>query len=533
MVPLKQVTPNAQKVKEDAARVVEEEIIDYYLEIDDEGKFLHPPSTDDELWEFVAYAFRVKVPRKAIEPHHKSPFSFIADLFFERVKNALGFANRNGGKTLNVAVLNMLDMLFKPGCEVASAGAVLDQASKCYRYFCSFQKYAWFTRFCENYKAKTKKDFISKCIQSWTKFATDSVMEILTGTEKGLRSPHPHKARLDEIDLMTWDLIQTGFSMARSSEVNGVTIRGQNVFTSTRQYQHGVMQRLLDEADAKGIAVYEWNVWEILEKCNRRCINDPEYGSCPIYKFCKGKAHHCEGYYSIDDFIDKVRAIDRETLDVEWLNLRPSRHKLVYHRFDNTKHILNPDKLAQLTGFSYVHPTWYRIAGVDFGSSPGHPFVYLKVAEIPNGVGWLAFYEYVAEQRLMRDHAENIKRSPHFMGGEKIYADWNAQDRLELKSHGIRTKQAVKDVNMGINYINELLSGYLPSETPKLYIWHSCTNLIQEFGTYSWPSHAGRVDRSGTPLKGNDHCLDALRYALYSDRSVPRFKYRFRNIPGV
>jgi hypothetical protein len=530
---------------------VRDQILDYYTAIDPTGKFLHPPGHDvkslpandpkriqvenDELHEFIDLAFDVVIPRKVVDPGHKSPFEFVADLFFERVKNAIAFANRSGGKTSNVAVLNFVDMFFKPGCEVASAGAVLDQANKVFRYFISFTRKPWFRRFQERYKQTTGKDFVRKNLQSWTSFANGSLQEVITGSEKGLRSPHPHKARLDEIDLLPWSSIQTALSMTRSTKEshNSKGIRGQNVFTSTRQNTKGSMQKLLDEANNKGIEIYEWNVWEILEKCTRRCVNDPEFGSCPIYEYCKGKAHHCAGFYAIDDFIDKVRIIDRVTWETEWLNLRPAKHKLVYYDFDNTRHIMTPERLRRMTGVSAPSPYWWVSCGLDFGAGPGHPFVYLKFCQLPGGQ-WLCFYEYYAEQRLLRDHATVIKTSPMYRPGEFIFADWAAQDRMELKQLGVSTKQAVKDVNTGIDYCRMLFSGFPPTFEPQLYVWYECTNLLGELGSYSWPTKMnGEVDKTGLPLKMNDHGPDAMRYALFSQKKAGSAKYTARTIPGI
>ena len=164
--------------------------------------------------------------------------------------------------TLNVAILNFLDLFFKPGCEIASAGATLDQASRCYSYFEDFLTRPWFERFTDRYKKKVGHDFVIRTIQKETLFHTGSKLEILTGSEKGLRGPHPHKARLDEIDEMEWSLIQTALSMTRSAD----GIKSQNVFTSTRQKEHGPMQKLLDEAKGKGIEIYEWNIWEAVQE---------------------------------------------------------------------------------------------------------------------------------------------------------------------------------------------------------------------------------------------------------------------------
>lgn len=435
-----------------------------------------------------------------------------------------------------VAILNHLDMFFKPGCEVASAGAVLDQANKCYKYFWQFCELPRFVQFCEDYQERTGRKFLQKMIQSNTRFATGSEQEILTGTEKGLRSPHPHKARIDEIDLMPWELLQTGMSMARSGiDRHQHIIRGQNVFTSTRQLVQGTMQRLLDEAADKGFEVYEWNIWETVGKCDRRCENDPKHGTCPIYVFCKGQAHHGTGWYQIDDFIDKVRVLDKITFETEWLNTRPAKHKLVFDVFDNSTHIMTPGRLGKMFGVNYPLPDWYRIAGLDFGASPGHPFVYLKLCFLPNGA-WLVFFEYFREQALLRDHADVIKGSPYYLPGEFIYADWDRQDRMELRALGVRTRPAEKSVIVGLDFVKTLLSGtpFGDEINTQLYVWYECIELITQLGMYSWPMlPGGRIDRSGLPVKQHDDGPDALRYALFSHRRKTGRSYRGRKMTGI
>ncbi len=149
----------------------------------------------------------------------------------------------------------------------------------------------------------------------------------------------------------------------------------------------------------------------------------------------------------------------------------------------------------------------------------------------------MVFFEYVAEQRLIRDHANAIKRSPFYYPGETIFADWDAQDRLELQDVGVRTRAAIKGadtVSMGIDHVKSLLNGFPPSEEPMLYVWYDCPMTIKEFGVYQWPTRSdGRVDRTGQPLKEHDHCMDATRYALYSIRREGRQRYFARKITGI
>jgi phage terminase large subunit len=69
-----------------------------------------------------------------------------------------------------------------------------------------------------------------------------------------------------------------------------------------------------------------------------------------------------------------------------------------------------------------------------------------------------------------------------------------------LEARGIRVRKAVNDVKIGIATVTSML--------PSLTVDPSCTNLIDEFETYSYGTR--RVDDN--PVKENDHALDALRY---------------------
>jgi len=52
----------------------------------------------DGLWEYIHDNFGIAIPRKAVCPHHDAPFDFVADVFFQKVQNAIALANRTGGK---------------------------------------------------------------------------------------------------------------------------------------------------------------------------------------------------------------------------------------------------------------------------------------------------------------------------------------------------------------------------------------------------------------------------------------------------
>ncbi|MBW8001744.1 MAG: hypothetical protein FVQ80_06940 [Planctomycetes bacterium] len=459
---------------------------------------------------------------------HCSPFDLVADMFFEEVRNVIVFANRTGGKTTNVAVLNHLDMAFKGGCEVASAGAIKEQANKVYKYFLGFHKNSTLSSLYERIPTKSK-----------TIYTNHSEQEVITGTVTGLNSPHPQKVRLDEVELIEWDVIQEAHSMSMSKE--GIT--GQNLFLSTRKYDSGTFQRLLEEADDTGMVVYSWCIWEILEKCTFDCKEKTE-DECPVWGkpvVCRGMAHSCTGYYKIEDFIDKVRMLNKDVLDAQWFNKKPSTEFLVYGKNWNKGVHYVPD--VQSIDFSEHTIT---MSSVDFGSSPGHPFVYQKaivdfadvvraieevdetVEELKFKLKFAIYYEYRSASSTMANHSQMIKNSPDYKKGEIIFADPSAkQARIDLDMiYNIETYSAVNALEDGIDVVRAhldtyfdygdgakeksyyyIIDRYLDSDLPGTEI---------EFEKYKYPRGIDGKPIRRKPIPMDDHGLDCSRYIIQS-----------------
>jgi len=508
---------------------------------------------DEVLWWYMWEFLEFKIPRvpvcslynseyNSFDFPHRAPFDYVKDMFFERTRNSVAFANRTGGKTRNVAILNHLDMAFKPGCEVASAGSTLDQAGKVYRYFTGFHKHDQI------------KGLLSKIpTKSRTEYNNDSVLEVITGSVKGLNSPHPQKARVDEVELMDWDTLQEAFSMTKSSE--GIT--AQLSLLSTRKYDTGTFQRLLEESEATGLDIYCWCVYEVLEKCTRECKDDSDYGDCPILDKCKGMAHNCSGFYEISDWIDKARLLNKDVLDAQWLCKKPSQEVKVYGDYWKREvHMGLP------MGFEPVGSYIMVMSAIDFGSSPGHPFVYQKAwvdysdvfkameelepgKELVYKLIFYIFYEYRSASATMAAHAQAIKESPHWLLNEVIFADPSAkQSRIDLlELYKIDTYGAINAVEDGIDKVrNHLETWYDYSEGGKEKSWYyiidgyldSIDDLIgtdKEFELYRYPKQQdGKVVRR-RPIDINDHGMDTTRYIIQSayhvieDFVVPQQEY--------
>lgn len=171
----------------------------------------------------------------------------------------------------------------------------------------------------------------------------------------------------------------------------------------------------------------------------------------------------------------------------------------VYPDFDFDRHVVR--------GFT-PPPTWKRYRAIDFGFA--NPFVCLFLAESPDGQIVL-YDEYVASGRLLSQHALEIKRR----GGEQVFettwADHDAQDRAQLAAEGVETVAARKDLIAGIAEVVRAI-GETVDGAPRLAIDARCRTTLEEIAGYRWESGGTRE----APVKANDHCMDALRYAIYS-----------------
>uniref|UniRef100_A0A6M3JME2 Putative terminase n=1 Tax=viral metagenome TaxID=1070528 RepID=A0A6M3JME2_9ZZZZ len=488
----------------------------------------------DVLHFYIKEFLWIDIPRKNVCNAHRAPFSFISEMFFEEVRNAIAFANRTGGKTTNTAILNHLDMAFKPGCEIASAGSTLDQAGKCYTYFTQFH----------NRNDYLKELYLKEPTVGRSFYKNGSLLEIITGTIKGLNSPHPNKARIDEVELMDWEVLQEGLSMAitRDSPTTGKEIMSQNAFSSTRKYDSGTMQRLLDLAAADkrkvgGFKIYNWCIWEVLEKCRRSCKGDKKYGDCVIWEVCSGKAKRCNdnGFYKIDDFIDKVMLLDKDTLDSQWFNKRPSKQSFVYgDYFFREKHLI------PRIDFDMASPHIIVVGGIDFGSSPGHPFVYKEFIcdcsdfrreiegiqfsdqEIKSKIKFYLNYEYRSGSDTLEAHANRIKNSPHWQPEMPIFADPSAkQERVDLESiYGINTIEANNAVSAGIDNVRGHLQ--FRGGTAHYYIFEDYLDVTEtgmvgtdaEFELYKFRRTKDGKINPREPEKMNDHGMDIDRYVI-------------------
>lgn len=463
----------------------------------------------EDLHAWIKFYLKVDVPRVTIVPGHKAPFDFVADYLFGLISFAVVMANRSGGKTFIFGILTAILSYLYDNTEIATVGAIQQQALKSYEYFRGFSS---LFPFAYNIESFTMRSSTAK---------NGSINQVLAGTMSGVNSPHPQLVFFDEIDLMPWQILQQGLSMPQSKG----TVRARTVLTSTRKFAGGVMQRMLDEALEKGYAVYSWNIWEVVAPLP---VNDPELMARIKKVFGEELPENIDqaaGYYDWNDLIDKKQNLDDEVWQTEWLCSRPGLQGIIYGAsYSDEDNLITAEDETQ----EYWTPPerGYIYLAEDFGHSEGHPNVILP-CWIP-----LTFDRLVVFDELYVDDR----------GTEDL---WQAADEM-LFPYGLKLPNKPKGIqgtikgwacdphNISLIHERRLRGAPILAENkdPKLYqlinsiplvrkflqagrlmITAKCVNFRMELLSYQWRKNANGT-WSQTPKKENDHGPDAIRYLL-------------------
>lgn len=101
------------------------------------------------------------------------------------------------------------------------------------------------------------------------------------------------------------------------------------------------------------------------------------------------------------------------------------------------------------------------------------------------------------------------------------YVDPSAKGFIaQLHEDGERQiRQADNEVLRGIELVSSLLDAGM------IRVLSRCTNTINEFSTYRWDPKAQERGED-TPIKQNDHCMDALRYVTNGNRKMLQHKLK-------
>lgn len=183
---------------------------------------------------------------------------------------------------------------------------------------------------------------------------------------------------------------------------------------------------------------------------------------------------------------------------------------LIYDMFSEREHVIDARELATLgldKGSSVV--------SCDYGTQ--NATVFLLWQRGADGVSYAVreYYYSGRDKRRQKTDAEYADDLVSWLDGIRprhIIVDPSAASFIaELSKRGFFVVRANNDVADGIRTVgSELTQG-------RLKISSACKHTREEFATYAWDPKAAEkgLDK---PLKEHDHCMDALRYYVYTER---------------
>jgi len=527
------------------------------------------------------------VSRAPILEGHAAPFDYIVHTFFEGLWSGTApqagaavapgvvestatmsggvpptdcvlWANRGGGKTFLGALATVLDLIFKPGIEVRILGGSLEQSQRMHTHLCRFLEVA------PKGAAMVKGRITARRIA----LSNGSTLELLAQSQTSVRGTRVQKIRCDEVDLFdprVWEAAQLA---TRSKQCGAVAVRAAVECLSTMHIPHGVMYRIVQEAQRGGRALFRWGVVDVLEQCAsvRPCgIEDQEDGqpadatipaavppdapddpdACVLAEDCRGRAKEHNGlragHIGIDDGVRMKGRVSMAVWKAEMMSLHPRRTNAVVPEFDPRVHVV-----CSREGWAWSEPgpagspvgaggaqslTW--LAGMDFGIRA--PTVVLWGALDERGILWIVD-ERVVEGAVIDDHVAAIKRglvregsgrggnrrgtSTGWPAAQWIGVDPAGHARSDqtgvspihvMRRSGLHVRAARIPVLEGLGLIRARLAP-AAGGGPRLFVHERCERLIESLVRFHYP--ADRPE-SHEPVKdGFDHAVDALRYLI-------------------
>lgn len=514
------------------------------------------PRDDDELHSWILNNLGINIPRVAACDGHQAPFDFLADLFFERTQSALLMANRGGSKTFLVALLHLINSLFKPGVESATVGAIEMQARRAYMHL-------------QKLLEKHGSDQIAAAIMSETRFKNGSRVEILPGTISAVNGPHPHKVHADEVELMDPEVFDESRNMSQGGRINGEYVKAQDIITSTRKRGHGPMQKLLDEINEAELdgkeppyKLYQWCCFESAARVdNCQCAYPEIENHCPcddvvkgrwengqprtLKDVCRGRMAKSDGWVPLNDVINTFTKTSKGIWEAQQECIKPSLAGLVVQGFTRESCAIqdyepNPDlgPIYMSVDFGGTNPhavNWYQLLREE-----------VEVKDYRGGTKRLTQGSIVCFDEVYKAEIGNVKLAELVAKKEarwrKAYRGWRVNKRfadpaakaarLDWAKHDPPlptvyrvTREIVEHIKLVVNLI----------EDEKLFVDAGrCPMWIEEIEAWHYPQKRADMEYDPEiPVDDFNHCMSNLRYAVANIASIEYTVGKYNGMPAT
>ena len=451
------------------------------------------PKDSERLRRFIRRNLGLVIPNKSVCEGHDSPMDYLAHCFRLRSPSALVWACRGGSKTMLAAALTVVESLFLPGLETCILGGSRAQSGYMYEYVRRF-----LTR-------PGLEPLVASVNNSRAVLRNGSRVDILPQSARSVRGVHVPRLRLDEVEEFRDEVFQAALFLPQSTPVASARIE----VLSTLHRPYGIMGELVDDHERRGLKLFRWCLWEIIERCvGRSCAR------CALAGDCGGKAKRANGYYSVDDAIARKRIVSDEAWQSEMLCKRPSREGLFYKAWDENVHVPR-EPIAYDPGLEL-----YRT--FDWGVNGPTVCLWAQV----DGDGRVRVIDELVQSGLaVSDMARGVRAWEETRGYRNVirsYCDPTGLSyMLEFQKEGVACLGRREDGGRSnVRFEGfETVRRFLKLDAfgkPRLLVSPRCVTVRREFRQYRYPETRAGMNPSEEPAKVNDHAMDALRYFFVS-----------------
>lgn len=179
---------------------------------------------------------------------------------------------------------------------------------------------------------------------------------------------------------------------------------------------------------------------------------------------------------------------------------------IIYDMFDNAKHVLSEIKdILNEQSTNYV--------SIDYGTQ--NATVFLLWQKTILGL-WICTKEYYysgrdrGKQKTDGEYADDLLQWLENVKVNAVIVDPSAASFIaELRKRGFHVRKAKNDVEDGIRVVSNALNLGI------IFFSALCKETIKEFASYTWDAKAEERGED-KPVKQYDHCMDAVRYFVYT-----------------
>ncbi len=485
------LTPEELLLAEDFLRVCQskEELRDWiltFLDIDFPSGWIDPESNSSPIdWMYEAY-------------------SYIRDGRKKRTPSMVVYSARECYKTLSMSCYEFVVMCHF-GITVSHMAAIKNQSEKAVSYVTSY------LRKCRKYIEHHGRSIDSQAkshIKITENEGDESYLKVIVCTMAGANGEHTLVFCADELDV-----VQYPHAFEEAKLIPGPD-RGRmplTIFTSTRKFAFGLMQKEIENAEKNERPIRHWNIIDVTEKCqpNRHRPEEPkvkQYISrslplkqitpkafeelkdedkgkyeaidayagcleCPLLPVCKTRlANRPEAdvgglYKSIDHVINTFKSTNPDIAEAQLMCWKPGSLGVIYGRFDMAENTLTveqayraftgdeppPDlSLSDLIEQLHRREIPFYVGG-DWGYR--HNYALIASAMLPNGDWWL-FETFAMSELEFEDQLKYAKIFRDKYRPKRWFMDPAYPGNLKtFTKNGMPCKDFKKDIMFGIESV--------------------------------------------------------------------------------